>query len=268
MEIQEALGAINRPSGTISGAISPHKQRLLVAGATGLLGAEALALLLASPRFTHVTVLAHRTHAAAPAGMRLLPMDDLPPEQWPAQAHAHADVAVVMFDPPKGTGAREAALFAAQPQHMMALGRWLQAQGVHSLAVVMPHAQASLPSALAAGLANFEEHGLAALGWQRLLIVRSAQAPSTQRAGSPAEALARWMLSITRFMVPQSEQPLRAVKVAAFAVAALEHMLEANLNGVRVASAEQVWQSVQSPDLTQFVQDWLQPDVKSVSTPL
>ena len=51
-------------------------------------------------------------------------------------------------------------------------------------------------------------------GFDRVLLVRSAQKPLPVRHSNLGDRLAAWMLSITRFMVPASEQPVRASKVA------------------------------------------------------
>ena len=123
-----------------------------------------------------------------------------------------ADTALVLFDPPRLFYDRERALWTPEPAQLLALARWLRACGVRTLAIVLPHAHGRLPEALKRGLASLDEQAVAALGFERLLVVRSAQKPAAQRHANPAERLAHWMLSISRFMVPPSEQPVRAVQ--------------------------------------------------------
>ena len=74
----------------------------------------------------------------------------------------------------------------------------------------MPHAQGTLPKALQRGLASLDEHALAALGFERLLIVRTAQKPAARKHRNFLEATAAWMLSTLAIMVPSNEQPVRA----------------------------------------------------------
>jgi len=112
---------------------------------------------------------------------------------------------------------------------------------VRTLAVVQPHAQGRLPEALKRGLANLDEQAVAALGFERLILLRSAQKPKDARLASAGERLAAWMLSITRFMVPPSEQPVRAAKVAELLDLALAHAPP----GVHVVAPEMMWRAAQ-----------------------
>jgi len=129
---------------------------------------------------------------------------------------------------------------------------WMRRSGVHTLAVVLPHAQGQLPEALKRGLASPDEHAVAALGFNRLLIIRSAQKPPTPPAKGFFPAVAHWMLSIFKYMVPSSEQPVRAVKVAEFAALALDLAPP----GIHVAASETVWSAVQG-DIRAAVRQWL-----------
>jgi hypothetical protein len=92
------------------------------------------------------------------------------------------------------------------------------------LVVVLPHAPGRLPDALKHGLANLDEQGVASLGFERVLFVRSAAlAPRTEHTHVLA-SLAEWMLSITKYMIPASEQPVLASRVAEFIEAALRKL--------------------------------------------
>jgi hypothetical protein len=125
------------------------------------------------------------------------------------------------------------------------------AQRRGTLAVVLPHAQARLPEALKRGLASLDEHAVAALGFDRLLIVRSAQKPASQgRCLLPR--LARFMLSVFGYMVPSSEQPVRSPKIAEF----VAPRCNSAPPGIHIASSELVWRSAQG-DVRQAVRDWL-----------
>ncbi len=224
--------------------------RLLIAGATGALGNAVLHRLVGMQRHSHTQVLASLPLGQ---GMRHVSAHQIagPVDQWPRAA---LDVAVVMFDPPRMFYARERALWTPAPEQLAALGAWLKTCGVHTLAVVLPHAQGTLPEALKRGLASLDEHALAALGFERLLIVRTAQKPQAASRQARLEKLAAWMLSIFSFMVPSSEQPVRASKVAALVDMAL---LELPL-GTWVAAPELVWQAAQgdAAQMQRVVRAW------------
>jgi hypothetical protein len=170
-----------------------------------------------------------------------------PPSEWPAIGF-HGAAAIVSFEPQRLFHGREEALWVPEPSQVVALGRWLRSCGVATLLVVMPHQQGRLPQALRSALAGFDEQALASLGFDRLLIVRSAQKPAAASAGHALQRLAGWMLSIASFMVPQREQPVRAQAVARFAACALQTVCAANAVGTWVAAPEQVWQAAQVPE--------------------
>ena len=64
--------------------------------------------------------------------------------------------------------------------------------------------------------------------------------------------LAHWMLGIFKYMVPSSEQPVRAAKVAELVAAAL--LLAPP--GIHVAAPELVWQAAQQ-DARTVARGWL-----------
>ena len=229
---------------------------LLIAGATGMLGHEVVRRLAGAHRFAHTVVLAREPIRDGMRGIEslVLPADRLSDiAHWPQVA---VDTALVLFDPPRLYYERERALWAPEPEQLPALARWLHACGARTLAVVQPHAQATLPEALKRGLANLDEQAVAALGFERVLLVRSAQKPKDARLTHPAERLAAWMLSIIRFMVPASEQPVRAAKVAELHDLALAIAPPC----VHVAPPEMVWQAAQG-ELRAVATGWLRPSV-------
>lgn len=218
-------------------------------GATGALGNEVLRRLVGLQVFGEARVLAREPITAGLRGVRLLRVPQGPPAEWPA---TEADAAVVMFEPPRLFYQRERALWTPAPDELAALARWLRASGATTLAIVMPHTQMRLPESLKRGLASLDEHAVAALGFERLLIVRTAQKPGTGQGGSAPVRLARWMLSALKYMVPTSEQPVRAVKVAEFVV----HALRLAPPGIHVAASETVWQAAQG-DVQAAVARWV-----------
>jgi hypothetical protein len=173
----------------------------------------------------------------------------VPPEDWPP---GDADVAAELFDPPRLFYDRERALWTPKPEELPALAAWLKRSGVTTLCIVMPHTQMRLPESLKRGLANLDEHAIAALGFERLLIVRTAQKAPEVRGGSPLARLAHWMLGALKYMIPTSEQPVRAVKVAQF----VAHALRLAPAGIHVASSQTVWHAAQG-DVRTAVAAWL-----------
>jgi len=227
---------------------------LLIAGATGALGNELLRRLAGSHRYAHTEVLAREPMQDGLRGVQtvLMPASNAPgPMQaWP---RVRADVALVCFDPPRLYHDRERALWTPVPEQLPEIARWLRDCGVRTLAVVQPHVQGRLPEALKRGLATMDEQSVASMGFDRLLLVRSAQKPPKGSRGSAPQRLAEWMLSIGRFMVPASEQPVRAAVVAQFVDAALRLAPP----GTHVAAPELVWQAAQG-DTEAVVRNWLQ----------
>ncbi|MCG2595839.1 hypothetical protein LZ009_23945 [Ramlibacter sp. XY19] len=228
---------------------SVAKPRLLIAGATGALGNEVLRRLVGSDGYGSTQVLAREPIRDGLRGVqtRVVPSDD--PADWPAAA---ADVAVVLFDPPRLFYDRERALWTPTPEQLVALARWLRAGDVRTLAVVLPHAPGRLPEALKRGLATLDEQAVAALGFDRFLLLRSAQAPGAVRHPHVPARLAHWMLGVFQYMIPSSEQPPRASKVAQLLAASLRHAPP----GIHVAAPELVWQASQG-DTEAIARDWL-----------
>ena len=224
--------------GSLRGSPTAGMPRLLIAGATGVLGNEVLRRLVGGGAFSTTQVLAREPITAGLRGVQVGLVPPLEPSEWPL---TRADVGVVLFDPPRLFYDRERALWTPLPEQLPALARWMRACGVQTLAVVMPHAPGRLPDALKRGLASLDEQAVAAVGFERLLILRSAQKPeAVARASAPAR-LAHWMLSTVKYMVPSSEQPVRAMKVAELLAIALRTAPR----GIHVAAPEVVWEAAQ-----------------------
>lgn len=223
--------------------------RLVIAGATGALGNEVLRRLAGSSRFAFTQVLAREPITAALRGVQIVQVPGEDPLQWPAIA---ADIGVVLFDPPRMFYERERALWTPSPRQLPALARWLRASGVHTLAVVLPHAPGRLPEALKRGLASLDEQAVAALGFERLLVLRSARLAEPRVQRNALQRLAHWMLAVAKYMVPSSEQPVRAARVAELLAVALRRAPP----GIHVAAPELVWQAAQG-DVREVAARWL-----------
>jgi hypothetical protein len=233
----QALQASLRPA-----SASAAKPRLLVAGATGVLGNEVLRRLVGSGRYAHTEVLATEAMATSLSGVGIaLAGDPAAIEAWdvrPVPAHT----GLIMFEPPRLYYGRERTLWTPAPAQMPELARWLKRCGVQTLVVVVPHASGRLPDALKRGLADLDEHAVAALGFERVLLVRSARKADSPKAGNVFERTAAWMLSILKFMIPAAQQPVRPAKLAEFVDAALAMLPP----GTHVAAPELLWEANQS----------------------
>lgn len=226
---------------------------VVVAGGGGALGAELLEQLLGSRAFAHLRVLVTQAFSATVQGLEPLHADAL---GTPGAARPVADIGIVVFDRERHANGRDAAFLRPAPDALPALARRLHAAGVADLVVVLPHHAAMLPQALKAGLANLDEHAVAALGFEHVVFVRSAQAPLDDASASGLQRLADLVLAQLRLMTPQALQPARAKKVAALAVA-LARALPGSSPGTRVMAPERVWHAAQLPDAETFARAWL-----------
>ena len=244
----QALQAALRPVA----ASVPARSGLLVAGATGVLGGEVLRQLAGSGAYAQTRVLAREpiTTGLSQVGIELLPSEHI--DDWPLCTVA-VQTGVVMFEPPRLYHDRERALWTPTPGQLVPLAQWLRRCGVQTLVVVLPHAQGSLPAALRHGLANLDEQALVALGFERVLLVRSARKQSGAAVTGFFQKTARWMLSAVSYMIPANSLPVRPARLAEFVAAALR-ILPA---GTHVADPELLSRAAQARDMQAVLQAWL-----------
>ncbi len=229
-------------------APKPLRHGTWVAGGGGALGAAVLEALLASRAFAPVRVLVTQDFHATVQGLQTQDVATLPEA-------AGLPLAVIVFDKARHANGREAAFWQPPPGGLLALATQLHASGTRHVIVVLPHDGAALPQALKAGIANLDEQAVAALGFEHVVLVRTAQRPeSLDRPG--LQRVADVVLAQLRLMVPQRDQPVRPVKVAAL-VAALARALPASPAGTRVMAPEWVWQAAQGGDVDALVAGWL-----------
>jgi hypothetical protein len=234
-----------------SRSLTQRKPRLVVAGAAGALGNEVLRRLVGLQQFESAQVLAREPITPGLRGVTPTVVASDSPAHW---LPSPAETGVIVFDPPRLFHERERALWTPRPDQLPELARWMHRSGVTTLAVVLPHAQGRLPEALKRGLASLDEQAVAALGFERFLLIRSAQKPGPALASGFLPGVAHWMLSIFGYMVPSSEQPVRAAKVAELLAVALQLAPP----GIHIAAPEVVWRASQG-DLRETARQWLHP---------
>lgn len=229
----QALRGARHDAAPTADALAP-RQAVMVLGAGGALGSAVLAEALVAGRFQRVAAL-----VAAPLASAVRGFEPISPAALAQRAGAPdtPSVAIVVFERERHSNGRDEAFVMPQPEGLATLGQTLLAAGVRRLVVVVPHAPALLPQALKAGFATLAEHELAALGFEQLVFVRSAQALAAARESGTVRRFAAWWLSQLKWMVPQREQPLRSAALALLVVR-LARRLAAAPPGTRVLAPE------------------------------
>lgn len=236
---------------------------VIVVGGGGALGSAVLELLLANRRFGHVKVLANRRFQVSMGGLEAVIVDSVEALASGAAgldpSKALADGALIVFDRERHANGRELAFLRPLPEQLPAIAAALRARGVRQLVIVSPHTASTLPEALKRGLANLDEQAVAALGFDHLVFVRSAQTPDRIRSVSLLQRLADGVLAQMQMMVATTNQPVRAPKVAGFVIELLLQLPEADA-GTRVVPPELVWQAAQAANpsaVAALVDAWL-----------
>lgn len=230
----------------------PLRRSAVLAGAAGTLGAAVLEHALARAGFERVQVLVTGPVAAGMPGFQALTL-----EQLAMTSARPADTGFIVFDRARHANGREAAFLRPQPADLPVLARAMRAAGVARLLVVLPHAPSQLPQALKHGLATLDEQAVAALDFEHVVFVRSAQAAGAHAVQrSWPQRVAHAMLSQLHWMVPEQEQPVRAVRVAHL-VAELARQLPHAPPGARVMGSDTVWHAARDADPAPRIHAWL-----------
>lgn len=212
----------------------------LVVGGGGTLGSAVLAEALVAGRFQRVAAVVTGPLASAVRGFDPVPMQRL-------AGGAVADTAFIVFERERHSNGRDDAFVQPDPADLLPLARQLHAAGVRRLLVVVPHAAALLPRALEHGFASHDEGAVAALGFEQLVFVRAAQTAGGAAQGPLAQRFAGWWLAQLRWMIPQREQPVRAVRLAQLVVQ-LARLLPVAPPGTHVVAPSLLWQAAQAAD--------------------
>jgi hypothetical protein len=231
--------------------VKSSQPSLLIAGGGGALGSAVLARVCGSGLWRKLTVYTQGELQSSLGNLDTLAMDKLAPD-------VKADAGIIVFDHARNFHERERMLWMPAPDQLLMAAQLMYAQGVRSLAVVVPYLQASLPQALKIGLMSMDEQALNDVGFARLLIIRPALASQKVHTTHALDAIAHWMLSQLRFMIPEQERPVRAIKLATFTEAALHAWLRSGKQGTKVVAPEVLWQAAAASNMSSFVQAWLE----------
>jgi hypothetical protein len=246
------------PLQALHASLKPHPVQssaqggLIVAGATGALGSEVLRRLAGSGGFAHTQVLAREPMNTGLAQVAIAPVRGENIAAWPV-CPLPAQTGVVMFEPPRLYHDRERALWTPKPEQLLALAQWLRRCGVRTLVLVLPHAPGSLPQGLRHGLASIDEQQVTTLGFERVLLVRSARKQVQAGGAGFLENAAAWMLSVFKYMIPAAEQPVRPARLAEF----VDVVLRVLPPGTHVVAPELLWQAGQAQNMHSVVRAWL-----------
>jgi hypothetical protein len=211
------------------------REAALVVGAGGALGSALLAQALVAGRFLRVAAL-----TSTPLATSLRGLVPLAAARLEAGDAAGATLAFVVFERARFSNRRDEAFVMPAGTELPALAAALRRAGVRRLVVVVPHAPALLPHSLRAGFASHDEAAVAALGFDQLVFVRAAQSAAAATLASRIERFVAWWFSQLRWMVPEREQPLRAVQLAELAVR-LAGRLPLARPGTRVLAQDTAW---------------------------
>ena len=250
--LEQALRGARHPVAAQPSASLVPLSTLLVLGGGGTLGSSVLGEALVAGRFARVHALVEQPLASALRGFVPLPLARLQ-----GSAGLEVDSAVIVFERERHSNGRDAAFVQPAPDQLLPLAQRLRAGGVRRLVVVLPHSPALLPHALRHGLASLAEAAVAALGFEQLVFVRAARNARPVAGGSWLQRLAHWWLGQLRYMVPQQEQPVRAVALARCVVELLR-LLPAAPPGTRVLAPETLWRSAHNEaGLQGALSEWL-----------
>lgn len=248
LEPSDVLQAANRPAGSPR-VRGPH---VLLAGATGALGEAMVTRLASSSAVRLLSVLVREPMVMSLQRVKDLQVMGEDAEHWPIQL---ADDGWILMDPPRLFHGREKAMLAVEPAELRPIAAWMRRCGVRRLVVVLPHQQGRLPEAIKRGLATLDEQAVAAMGFDTVLLLRSAQpGPRAGSAGGLLPRLAAGMLGVLHYLVPSNQKPVRAEGVAKVAARALELAPP----GIHVAAPELVWAAASAPEPEPVLSRWLQ----------
>ncbi len=247
---QAVFAAQSREQAQVALRTRSHtKPRVLLAGGAGVLGSVMLERLSGSVHWQDVTVFTQDTLQSSLQNVLTLPSQD-------TSSYDEYELGVIVLDQPRNFHERERVFWMPEPQDLLQVALRMQSHRVKTLAIIVPHLQASLPQSLKAGLASLDEQAVSALGFDRLLILRPSRAQHGVGPSQLLPSVAAWMLKQLSFMIPERDRPVRAIKLAAFADEALHAWHTQGSKGTRVIAPEVLWQAAAAQDIHRFASRW------------
>jgi hypothetical protein len=241
MNLDQALVNMASAPPVVASARAPQ---VLLAGAGGALGRALMARLALSSVSSVLHIAGLAAHVSSSARVKAwLVTPGVPTAPW-GTSRVVPDVAVIALGLP-AVRATEQVWWQPKPSELLPFVQHLYLLGTRRLVLVMPHEPGKLPNALKHGLASLDEQAIAALGFDHLLIVRSPQRPADLAAANWGEKLARLMLSISSYLIPAADQPVRADGFAEFVAELIKASWALQIEGAQVVPPETVWQALQ-----------------------
>ena len=194
--------------------------RVLVAGATGLVGRALLAQLVADPRCRSVTALLRKTaqRQGLPRGVTAQVVDYPMLGQPGVPPLPAADWALCCLGTTIKTAGSQAAFRAADFDAVLAFARAAQAAGVTRLGVVSAMGANVRSRVFYNRIKGEAEQALAALGFQQLVVVRPSlllgDRQALGQAKRPGERVAQALMPALGWLLPRKLRPIRASAVA------------------------------------------------------
>lgn len=230
-------------------------ESLVVLGAGGTLGSAVLECALSQTGFAPVRAVVREPLASALRGLEVCQASRALALQLPPTT-----TALMVFERERRSNGRDDAFTQPASAELLPWAQALARCGVRRLLVVLPHAPSMLPAALKQGFASSDEHALATLGFEQVLILRPAQrTAASQGAAAAAGRLQRfadgWLAQL-HWMVPASEQAVRTATLAGLVVA-LARLAAAAPGTTRVVPPELLASAAAAAEPTEVLRRWL-----------
>lgn len=200
----------------------PHPlNTVLIVGATGLVGREAIRELLAMPQVSAIDAFARKTGDAADTRLR---WHALP--RWPAAELPQAEAALCALGSTiKAAGSPEA-FRAVDFDAVLGFARAAKAAGVKRFGVVSSLGANPATRGLYPRVKGEMEAAVAALGFHCTVIARPSLLTGDRAAlGQPPRKAEQWALAVLRPLaplIPRSWRPIQAAAVARGMIVALQ----------------------------------------------
>jgi uncharacterized protein YbjT (DUF2867 family) len=208
---------------------------VLIVGATGLVGREAIRELLVMPQVSAIDAFARKTGEAADARLRWHPLP-----QWAEAALPQAEAALCALGTTiKAAGSPEA-FRAVDFDAVLGFARAAKAAGAKRFAVVSSLGASADARGLYPRVKGEMEAAVAALGFDCTVIARPSLLTGDRASlGQPPRKAEQWALAMLRPLaplIPRSWQPIEAATVARAMIVALQQAQP----GVRVVESAEL----------------------------